>query len=97
MPPLTQRMENLEPNIKHKLQQFIIKAGYKVSFNKAAREQYLQFVHSPAALWQANFRDLNTSITRMATLAVGGRITEELVTEKSDGCKRRGLGFCHRW
>ena len=93
MPPLTQRMENLEPNIEHKLQQFIIKAGYKVNFNKAAREQYLQFAHSPAALWQANFRDLNTSITRMATLAVGGRITEELVTEKIGRLQTAWSGF----
>ena len=52
------------------------------SFNKAAREQYLQFANSPTALWRANFRDLNASMTRMATLAVGGRITEELVTEE---------------
>jgi transcriptional regulatory protein RtcR len=93
VPPLTQRMEDLEPNIEHELQQFTIKAGYKVSFNKAAREQYLQFARSPQALWRANFRDLNASMTRMATLAVGGRITEELVTEEIGRLQTAWSGF----
>jgi len=93
VPPLTQRMEDLEPNIEHELQQFTIKAGHKVSFNKAAREQYLQFARSPQALWRANFRDLNASITRMATLAVGGRITEELVIEEIGRLQTAWSGF----
>jgi len=93
VPPLTQRMEDLEPNIEHELQQFTVKAGHKVSFNKAAREQYLQFARSPQALWRANFRDLNASITRMATLAVGGRITEELVTEEIGRLQTAWSGF----
>ncbi|TAK63906.1 hypothetical protein [Methylobacter sp.] len=46
------------------------------------REQYLKFARSAQALWRANFRDLNSSITRMATSAMGGRITEELVAEE---------------
>lgn len=79
LPSLKNRIEDLEPNIEHELQNFTRKAGYKVNFNKAARESYLKFAHSSDALWRANFRDLNSSITRMATLAVGGRITEEIV------------------
>lgn len=79
LPSLKQRLEDLEPNIEHELQKFTRLAGYKVNFNKGARAAYLQFAHSPQALWRANFRDLNSSITRMATLAVGGRITEEIV------------------
>ena len=63
------------------------------SFNKAAREQYLQFANSPTALWRANFRDLNASMTRMATLAVGGRITEELVTEEIGRLQCAWSGF----
>jgi transcriptional regulatory protein RtcR len=86
-------MEDLEPNIEHELQQFTIKAGYKVSFNKAAREQYLQFAHAPEAIWRANFRDLNSSITRMATLAIGGRITEELVAEERGRLQAAWAGF----
>lgn len=93
LPSLKQRMEDLEPNIEHELQQFTIKAGHKVSFNKAAREHYLQFAHSAQALWRANFRDLNSSITRMATLAVGGRITEEIVTEEISRLQIAWSGF----
>jgi transcriptional regulatory protein RtcR len=82
LPSLRNRLEDLEPNIEHELQQFTIKAGHKVSFNKAAREDYLAFARSAQALWRANFRDLNSSITRMATLATGGRITQEIVGEE---------------
>ncbi len=93
LPSLKQRMEDLEPNIEHELQQFTIKAGHKISFNKAAREQYLNFAYSAEALWRANFRDLNSSITRMATLAVGGRITEQLVTEEIGRLQIAWAGF----
>jgi transcriptional regulatory protein RtcR len=79
LPSLKNRLEDLEPNIEHELHQYTIKAGHKVNFNKAAREQYLAYARSPQALWRANFRDLNSSITRMATLASGGRITEDIV------------------
>jgi transcriptional regulatory protein RtcR len=79
LPGLRHRIEDLEANIEYELQQFTRKVGHKVSFNKAAREQYLTFAHSPSATWRANFRDLNSSITRMATLASGGRITEEIL------------------
>lgn len=79
LPSLRYRIEDLEPNIEHELKKFTQQAGYKVSFNKSAKEAYLQFAYSPQAIWRANFRDLNSSITRMATLASGGRITEEIV------------------
>jgi transcriptional regulatory protein RtcR len=96
LPALKQRLEDLEPNLEHELQEFTIKAGHKVSFNKAAREQYLQFARSPQALWRANFRDLNSSITRMATLAVGGRITEELVAEEISRLQQAWSGFVEK-
>lgn len=93
LPPLKQRMEDLEPNIEHELQQFTVKAGHKVSFNKAARERYLAFAHAPEALWRANFRDLNSSITRMATLATGGRITEVIVDGEIERLRQAWSGF----
>lgn len=93
LPSLKQRIEDLEPNIEHELHEFAMKAGHKVSFNKAAREQYLEFARSPQALWRANFRDLNSSITRMATLASGGRITEELVVEEIKRLQYAWSGF----
>ena len=82
LPSLQQRIEDLLPNIDFELEKFAEKAGSLVSFNKAAKAQYINFAKSPAALWKANFRDLNASITRMATLAPGGRINSEIVAEE---------------
>ncbi len=50
-----------------------------MSFNKEAKAQFLNFATLPGTVWSGNFRDLNASITRMATLAPGGRITPEVV------------------
>lgn len=82
LPSLKERMEDLEVNLDYELERFAQKAGTLVSFNKTARTCYLSFAHSTEATWRANFRDLNASITRMATLADGGRITEEVVADE---------------
>ena len=44
-----------------------------------ARTRYLKFAKSAEAKWTGNFRDLSASVTRLATLADGGRIPVELV------------------
>lgn len=82
LPSLKERIEDLEVNLDYELERFAKKAGTLVSFNKVSRNRYLRFAHSPEATWRANFRDLNASVTRMATLADGGRITEEVVDEE---------------
>ncbi len=82
MPSLKDRPEDLDPNIDYELQHFTHQAGHKISFNKSARSRYLAFAHSEQASWRANFRDLNSSITRMATLADGGRITEDILDDE---------------
>ena len=82
MPSLKDRPEDLDPNIEYELQHFTYQAGHKISFNKSARARYLSFAHSSQASWRANFRDLNSSITRMATLADGGRITEHILEDE---------------
>ncbi|MFT3735017.1 MAG: hypothetical protein QM776_08335 [Rhodocyclaceae bacterium] len=51
-------------------------------FNVEARQRYLDFAASSQALWRGNFRELSASLTRMATLAESGRITEALVVEE---------------
>ena len=48
-------------------------------FNAEAKALYLRFAQSPEALWSGNFRDLAASVTRLCTLAVGGRIAAPLV------------------
>jgi transcriptional regulatory protein RtcR len=79
LPSLKARIEDLEPNIQFECQKITQIVGYKVSFSQAALGLYLRFGQSAQAVWRANFRDLNASITRMATLAEGGRINEAIV------------------
>jgi len=82
LPSLKERIEDLEPNLDYELNKFAQKAGLMVSFNKGARAKYMKFAISPPAMWKANFRDLNSSVTRMATLSEGGRISEDIVAEE---------------
>lgn len=82
LPALRDRPEDIEPNVRYELDQFAQRRGANVTFNKEARERFLRFATSSEAHWSGNFRDLNAAITRMATLAQGGRITTELVAEE---------------
>lgn len=82
LPALRDRSEDIEPNVSYELDQFAKRRGTSVTFNKEARERFLRFATSSEANWSGNFRDLNAAITRMATLAQGGRITTELVSEE---------------
>lgn len=79
LPGLRERSEDIEPNLRYELDQFAERNSRSVSFSREAREKYLRFAVSVEAEWRANFRDLNASVTRMATLATGGRITLEAV------------------
>jgi transcriptional regulatory protein RtcR len=82
LPGLCQRPEDIEPNLDYELEQFARKNSLRVTLSKEAREEFLKFAQSPAAKWSANFRDLNACITRMATLSLGGRITEPVLQEE---------------
>ena len=83
LPALRDRAEDIEPNVRYELDQFAQRRGASVTFNKEARERFLHFETSSEAHWSGNFRALNAAITRMATLAQGGRITTELVSEEA--------------
>lgn len=74
LPGLKARIEDIEPNLEHELAKFAQREGHQVSFNRDARARYLDFAQAPGSVWPGNFRDLNASVTRMATLARGGRI-----------------------
>jgi transcriptional regulatory protein RtcR len=75
LPGLSQRTEDLEPNIEHLLSRAGVELGRAVRFNAEAKAHYLRFAQSGDALWSGNFRDLSASVTRLATLADGGRIS----------------------
>ena len=59
-----------------------------MTFNKEARDRYLAFAASPAALWPGNFRDLAASVTRMATFSPKGRIDVDCVISELTRLKR---------
>ena len=82
LPGLAERREDVEPNLVYELEQISARTAASVTFNKEARQRFLAFAVSPAAKWAANFRDLSSAVTRMATLAHGGRITVEIVEEE---------------
>lgn len=82
LPGLTERPEDIEPNLDYELRRWEEQSGRRVTINRQAREGFLAFARSADALWRGNFRDLNAAITRMATLAPGGRIDEATVSEE---------------
>ncbi len=82
LPPLSERKEDLPPNLDFELEEASRLFRRQVTMSREARAAYLAFATSEDATWPGNFRDLNASVTRMATLAPGGRITEPVVTEE---------------
>ena len=82
LPGLRERPEDLEPNLAYELEQFERTQGARISFNKEALKTFLSFATSPEAHWKANFRDLNATVTRMATFSSGGRITVDMVNDE---------------
>ncbi|MBP5511429.1 MAG: RNA repair transcriptional activator RtcR [Kiritimatiellae bacterium] len=82
LPGLADRREDIEPNLDYELDKASKKTGKHVTFNKEARERFLAFALDPATRWEGNFRDLNAMVTRMATLAEGGRISLADVEEE---------------
>lgn len=89
LPGLADRREDIEPNLEYELLDFSKRNGKHISFNKEARERFLAFALDPATRWEGNFRDLNAMVTRMATLAEGGRITPDVVEDEIARSSRR--------
>lgn len=83
LPGLADRREDIGPNLDYELDRASQKLGRKITMNQEARQAFLKFALSSDASWQGNFRDLNAVMTRMATLAEKGRITETLVLSET--------------
>ncbi|MDB6153142.1 MAG: Fis family transcriptional regulator [Chthoniobacteraceae bacterium] len=79
LPGLAQRREDIEPNLDHELEGAAKRMGRRISMAKDVRTGFLTFARSAEAKWNANFRDLNAAVTRMSTLAPGGRITRAVL------------------
>lgn len=82
LPGLRDRPEDIEPNVDYELERHTQQSSSAVRFNAEARRAFIHFATSPEAVWAGNFRELSAAITRMATLADGGRITEQQVDEE---------------
>jgi transcriptional regulatory protein RtcR len=96
LPGLAERREDIAPNLAYELRQYAAKTGSIVRMNKEAKEKFLRFAESSDASWTANFRDLNAAVTRMATLAAGGRIGVELVDEEVERLRHQWGGAMSR-
>ena len=72
LPGLAERREDIEPNVEYELEMFSRKNGQRITFNKEAWQRFMEFANLHD--WRGNFRELNAIITRLATLAPGGRI-----------------------
>lgn len=82
LPALRERSEDIEPNIDYELERFAQLNSTTVRFNAEARAAYVRFATGPDAEWSGNFRELSASVSRLATLADGGRISQSLVQEE---------------
>lgn len=88
LPALSERKEDIEPNLDFELRKFEERSGVRVSWSSEARRAYLDFALGETATWEGNFRDLNASVSRLATLAPKGRITESCVEKECIRLKR---------
>ena len=88
LPGLKDRREDIEPNLNFELIKFSERHNRKVTFNKEARSAYLKYALSSEAKWNANFRDLTASITRLCTFADGARIGIDAVEKEIERLRR---------
>ena len=80
LPALHERPEDIPPNFSFELEQASHALGKNVTINREAKQRFLQFASEWK--WPGNFRDFNAAVTRMATLALDGRITEPVVVDE---------------
>jgi transcriptional regulatory protein RtcR len=80
LPALHDRPEDIAPNLSFQLEQVSRSLGSNVTMNREAKQRFLEFARTWS--WPGNFRDFDAAVTRMATLAEGGRITERVVGDE---------------
>lgn len=95
LPGLAERRADIEPNLQYEIDRIAQETGSQVRFNKEAREKFMHFAMASQTPWSANFRDLAAAVTRMATLAPGGRIGPDQVEQEIARLRMgwRGVGL----
>jgi len=89
LPSLKDRMDDFEVNLEFELRQSARMLDRQIRFSQKAKDTYLSYSKSPQATWAANFRDLNASVTRMATLSPSGRIESSTVEREITRLQKR--------
>jgi transcriptional regulatory protein RtcR len=79
---------HLDETALRSLRRFGREQGKLARFNVEARRRYLTFATSAKAAWTGNFREVSASVTRMATLADAGRITEDNALQEVERLQR---------
>lgn len=74
LPALAERAEDIEPNLDYELARHTAAEGRRVTLNREARTRFLRFATTAGVPWRANFRDFAAAVSRMVTMADGGRI-----------------------
>ncbi len=90
LPALHERPEDIPPNLDFELQQTSKVLNLNVTMNREARDTFLDF--AARWTWAGNFREFNGSVTRMATLATGGRITRDVALAEIGRLREVGPG-----
>ncbi|MFC3680250.1 RNA repair transcriptional activator RtcR [Bacterioplanoides pacificum] len=89
LPGLADRRQDIEANLDFELEKYNQIQHKVIRFNARAKRRYLKFALSDNASWKANFRDLNASVVRMATLSNHGLIDEKNVDIEIQRLQRR--------
>lgn len=87
LPALNERPEDIAPNLDFELHAASRTLGVNVTMSRDARGRFVSFAESFA--WPGNFRAFAGSVTRMATIAQGGRITPTVVAAEIDHLRTR--------
>jgi len=89
LPGLAQRPEDIAPNLDFELERLGDERHKRLTMSTEARALFLAFATSAQAPWPGNFRELGGAVTRMATLCVGERITEDVVHKEIERLRQR--------
>jgi transcriptional regulatory protein RtcR len=85
LPALHERPEDIAPNLEFELALASRSLSVNVTMSRQAKELFLALAST--WMWPGNFRDLSAAVTRMATLAPGGRIDEASVMVEMERLK----------
>lgn len=89
LPGLSERREDIEPNLDFELERIGQQLGKLVRFNSDAKKVYLKYAMDSATTWNGNFRDLSASLFRLATFSDAGRIDHNNVDRELERLSQR--------